>query len=106
MPPAAPSGLTATAAGPSQINLSAKTVSSSQIRLTWTDRSSNEDGFSIERSRDGRTFTQIRTVAANTTTYTDSGLASGTKYWYRLRAYNSAGNSAYSNTARANTLKR
>ena len=89
--PAAPSNLAATAAGAAQINLS------------WTDNSGNETSFFIERSTDGVNFTQITAVGTNVTTYGDSGLAASTTYVYRVRAANSAGDSAYSNTASATT---
>ena len=42
------------------------------ITLTWTDTSSNETGFSIERSPDGHAFSQIATVAQNVSTYVDT----------------------------------
>jgi hypothetical protein len=91
--PNAPSGLTATA------------VSTSQINLTWADNASNEDGFKIERSTDGVNFTQIATVAANATSYSNIGLTASTLYYYRVFAYNANGNSASpSNTASATTL--
>ncbi len=49
-------------------NLSAAAASSSQINLTWTDQSSNETGFQIERKTGaGGTYAQIGTVAANAT---------------------------------------
>ena len=70
-----------------------------QFTLSWTDNSSNESGFRIERSSNGTSFSEIATVGANVITYVDSGLAGSTQYWYRIRAYNTAGNSAYSNTA-------
>ncbi|MGI8407767.1 MAG: fibronectin type III domain-containing protein, partial [Actinomycetota bacterium] len=89
--PTAPSGLTATA------------TSSSQINLAWTDTSSNEDGFKIERSSDGTNFSQIATVGSNSTSYSNTGLAGSTTYHYRVRAYNSGGDSAYSNAASATT---
>jgi hypothetical protein len=93
--PAPPSNLTATA------------VSGLQINLAWTDNSTNENGFAIEQSTDGVNFSQIGTVGVNTTTYiSNSNLASGTTYYYRVRAYNGTGNSiysAYSNTAQATT---
>ncbi|MBA4158545.1 MAG: S8 family serine peptidase [Gemmatimonadetes bacterium] len=92
--PAAPSHLTASAASTSQINLS------------WTDNSTDEDGFEIERCQDSgcSSWSQIATVGANTTTYANStGLSSGTSYSYRVRAFNSAGKSGYSNTASATT---
>lgn len=91
-PPAAPSGLNATA------------ISSSQINLAWTDNANNEDGFKIERSADGVNFTQIATALAGVTAYSDTGLAASTPYHYRVFAYNMAGNSAApSNVASATT---
>jgi len=91
-PPNAPGGLTATA------------VSSSAISLSWTDSSSDETGFKLERSADpGGPFTQIATVAANSTAYADTGLSPSTTYYYRLRATNSAGDSMNSNVASAST---
>src|SRR5205807_118223 len=83
--PAAPSNLTAAAASASQIN------------LTWTDNANNDTGIKIERSTDGSTFTQIATVAANVTAYNNTGLAANTQYYYRVRATNVTGDSAYSN---------
>ena len=92
-PPAAPT------------NLAASAVSSSQINLTWTDSDATEDGFKIERctSTSCSDFTQITTVGANVTSYANTGLAPSTSYSYRVRAYNTAGDSAYSNTASATT---
>lgn len=88
-PPTAPSGLAATPVPPTRINLS------------WTDNSDNEDGFKIERSPDGATWTQIDTVGANVTTYSNTGLTCDQTYYYRVRAYNTQGDSGYSNTASA-----
>jgi predicted phage tail protein len=92
-PPAPPSNLSATAA------------SSSQINLTWTDNSGNETGFKIEScSGDGcNIFAQIATVGANVTSYSNTGLSASTTYKYRVRAYNSAGDSAPSIEASAVT---
>ena len=80
-------------------NLTLSSTTKKKIRLNWTDNSNNETGFKIERSTDGVNFTQIVTVAANTITYQNTGLTSGVRYYYRLRATNGAGDSAYSNTA-------
>ena len=71
-----------------------------QLTLTWTDNSTNEDGFAIERKTGPTgTFAQIGTVGSNVTSYIDSALASLTTYCYRIVAFNGAGNSAYSGEA-------
>jgi acid phosphatase type 7 len=87
-PPAAPSNLTLT-------------PGKRKMRLNWVDNSSNETAFKIERSTDGVNFTQRTTVGANIVTFQDSGLTSGVQYYYRVRATNASGDSAYSNTASA-----
>jgi hypothetical protein len=79
-------------------NLTAEPVSSSQIGLTWKDNANNETGFKIERDSE-----VIDTVGANVTSYSDTGLQASTTYTYRVRAYNNAGNSSYSNVASATT---
>ncbi len=80
-------------------------MSSTRIDLTWADNSDNEDGFKVERSLSGVAgFAQIATVGANVTSYSDTGLEPGTPYGYRVRAYNAAGSSAYSNIAITNTF--
>ena len=85
-------------------NLVGKALSKSQIRLTWQDNATNESGYRIERSRDGYTWAQVATVGANSTAYTDSGLARRTTYYYRVVAYNAAGLSAYATTGGIRTL--
>ena len=66
------------------------------LQLSWSDNSSNESGFVIERKTGtSGSFVQIATVGANINTYTNTGLTSGTTYCYRVKAYNSAGSSAY-----------
>ena len=69
--------------------------------LSWSDNSTVESGYAIERSTDGVHFSQVGTVGANVTEYYDTGLTAGTTYTYRVRAYNTVGNSLYSNTASA-----
>lgn len=86
-------------------NLSLKVVSRNQINLTWTDNSTNETGFFIERSLNGTSFTQIATVGANVRTYSATGLTPNTQYFFRVRAYNSAGKSAYTNIAKVKTSR-
>ena len=82
--PVAPSELTAT-------------YGEDWVALSWVDNAATEAGYKIERSTDGVNFTQIGTVGANVTTYYDTGLNSGTNYYYRVRAYNQVGDSPYSN---------
>src|SRR5215211_5031000 len=91
VPPAAPSNLTAT------------TVSSSQINLSWTDNANNENGFKVEQSTDGTTFTQIAMLGSNSVSFSVTGLAASTTYFYRVVSFNDAGNSSFSNTANATT---
>jgi hypothetical protein len=86
-------------------NLSASALSTTEIKLTWSDNSDNEDGFKLERKEEGGTYTEIKTLPANTTSYTDTGLKPNTTYYYRIRAYNSVGYSDYSNEANATTQK-
>ena len=78
--------------------LSASTIDSSSIGLEWNDNSDNETGFMIER-KIGNTgsWTQMYSLPANSTDYTDTGLIDGMLYSYRVNAFNNAGNSAYSN---------
>jgi hypothetical protein len=85
-------------------NLVATTISSSRIDLTWQDNSSGETGFRIERKTASGSYSQIATVRAGVTSYSNNGLAASTTYYYRVRAYNAAGNSNYSNEASATTL--
>lgn len=69
------------------------------MALTWTDTSSNETGFAIFRSTDdGRTYTQIATVVQNASTYVDVSPGTTKFVYYRVRAFNTYGNSAFSNT--------
>lgn len=84
--------------------LVATTVSNTQINLSWTQNSSNELGFKIERKTgSGGTYAEIATVGVNVTTYSNTGLTGGTNYFYRVRAYNAQGNSAYTTEASATT---
>ena len=86
-------------------SLTAQALSSSQVLLNWTDKSATETGFRIERSPVTDTnFTEIATVGANTTSFTDSGLSEATKYWYRVRAYNADTTSDYSSEKHVTTL--
>ena len=92
-PPAAPT------------NLSGSAQTGGRINLSWTQNSSNEDGFIVERSSNGTSFTVIATTGPNATAYSVTGLASNTRYYFRVRAFNSLGSSAYSNTLNIRSKK-
>jgi hypothetical protein len=89
---------------PAPSNLVATPVSGDRIDLTWTDNSSDETGFRIERKTEpSGTYAVIATVGANVTKYYNTGLQPGTTYTYRIRAYNGVGDSPYSNEATSTT---
>jgi hypothetical protein len=71
-------------------------ANSSDIVVTWQCNSYNETGFSVERSRDGVSFSQVASLPANSMSFTDSRVGAGT-FYYRVRAFNANGNSAYTN---------
>jgi hypothetical protein len=84
--------------------LKATTFSTTAINLTWTDNSTNEDGFKIERKNGVADFSLIATLGADKTVYKDSLLTPYTTYTYRVYSYNSAGKSTlYSNLDSATT---
>ena len=88
--PAAPSGLKATGRG--------KTVS-----LTWNNNASTPSATAIviQRSTNAGFTTGIvnTTVGPNVTTHIDTAVVKGKKYYYRVRAHNTVGNSAWSNVS-------
>ncbi len=88
------SGLTLPAAPQ---DLSALGTSSTSVSLRWSDNSTNEEGFKVERMTEGGSFIEIGTAPVNSTHFADSGLTTGTTYYYRVRAYNATGYSSYSN---------
>lgn len=92
VPPASPSGLRATAA------------SDTRVDLTWADRSGNEVGFVVERATTSNFLSPTRfAVGANATGFADTGLTPGTTYYYRVLAANAGGQSAQSAAASVTT---
>ena len=92
--PAAPSGLTANAASASQVN------------LAWTDNATNETGFRVDYSTSSTFASGVTTLtigSANANSYSVTGLAASTQYYFRVRANNATGESGNSNTASATT---
>jgi hypothetical protein len=105
-----PSGLNATQSGIAvtpavPLSLKATANSSSQITLTWSASAGATGGYLVERSTSATTgFAQIGTTPAGTTSFTNTGLAAGTIYYYRVRATGGGRNSTYSNVANATTV--
>lgn len=89
---------------PTALTLSApvaKAGTPSSVNCSWTDNSDNEDYFILERSADSVTFIDVAHVTGNT--YSDGGLQSGTKYYYRVKAHNNLNESAYSTVVSVTT---
>ncbi|WP_315818580.1 fibronectin type III domain-containing protein [Paraflavitalea speifideaquila] len=77
-------------------NLDVTAVTFTTATLKWTDNSTNETGFEIERSEDSLNFEAAGTAAANATTYEVPNLLGGFKYYFRIRAVNAATKSIWS----------
>ncbi|HZK81743.1 MAG TPA: NPCBM/NEW2 domain-containing protein, partial [Humisphaera sp.] len=84
-------------------NLVAATASASQINLTWANTANNQAGLMLQRSTDGQNFTSVANIGAAITSYSDTGLAASTQYYYRIVAMNSGGSSVPSVVATATT---
>jgi len=68
------------------------TAINGQVKLTWIDTNSSETGYVIERSLSPTSgFAVIKTTGKNVVAYKDTGVASGTTYYYRVRAKGSRG---------------
>lgn len=89
--PVAPSDLTATP------------VSTAQVDLSWTDNATNETGYKIYRSDNGGAYNLIDTITADSTSYNDTTITAGAAHFYKVAAYNGAGETE-SNAAGANTM--
>ena len=83
-------------AAPSSFSVMA--LSADSARLGWLDNSADEAGFKVQRSGNGVDFDEIATLAAGTSSFTDTGLTARATYWYRVQAFNSVGHSNFSAT--------
>ncbi len=79
-------------------NLVGTAIDTVSISLSWQDNSNNEEGFQVY-SWDGVQWGSIGTKVANTTHDTVAGLWPGTEYSFRVKAFNSMGESDFSNSA-------
>jgi fibronectin type 3 domain-containing protein len=87
------------ASGPAAIaapsGLGATTLSASQIKLAWTDNSTNETAFEIWRKPAGGSYAFISYMPVNATSFTDAGVSPGVTYNYTIRAINATMVSAF-----------
>ncbi|MCA8949306.1 MAG: fibronectin type III domain-containing protein [Planctomycetes bacterium] len=88
--PLRPASITATATGPTS------------IQLVWSDSSPNENGFRIYRVR-GEILEVVAELAAGEVTYGDADLQPATVYTYRVQSFNDVGSSPFSEDASATT---
>ncbi|ADV82904.1 malectin domain-containing carbohydrate-binding protein [Terriglobus saanensis] len=89
-------------------NLTAQGISSSQITLSWTNNVPSGTafaGFTIMRATSSTAnFSTVGTSASNSTSFTDTGLAAGTTFFYKVVSTNSNGNSLSTNVASGTTF--
>ncbi|MGX2039454.1 M12 family metallo-peptidase [Methylocaldum sp. MU1018] len=78
----------AAAAPTAPSSLAASARSNDRIALRWTDNSNNEEGFKVERSRDGVNWEEVALLGPNVTSFSNSGLNPNGEYSYRVSAYN------------------
>jgi len=78
-------------------NLKGVVSKSTQIDLTWSDNSNNEEGFKIERKSGTDAYKLIATLNHNVMTYSDKSIVDPTNYMYRIFSYHQKGNSTHSN---------
>ena len=83
--------------------LTFKMVSPTSLELNWQDNSSNEQGFKVERKTGSGSYVQIDTAPMDWTKHTDTTLALGQTYTFRVCAYNGSGDSGYSNEVTVTT---
>ncbi len=72
-------------------NVSASVTANNDVNLTWVDASDNENGFRIERQEGSGGFAEVVSLTANTATYLDTSVETGTTYSYRVVAFNFEG---------------
>ena len=76
------------------------TSDAAQLTLTWVDNSGGKAAFSIERKTgNAGTYAEIAQQSAGVISYVDTAVSGGTTYCYRVRAFDSASTSAYTNEA-------
>lgn len=79
------------AATPSILKLTI--VDAGQIKLSWNDTLTNEAGYKIDRKTDSGVFVEMGKTLVNSKEWNDNNVSAGVTYTYRVRSYDSSGNS-------------
>ena len=88
----------------SPTNVAATADTYNIITITWSDSTAIETGYEVVRSTtENGTYVPVGTVNQNTTSFVDSGLAASKTYYYKVRAINQNGGSAFSGKVSATT---
>ncbi len=74
-------------------------LENNSVRLTWTDNSTNEEEFVVEKSNNNTDWINIAKLSANSTSYIDSKTLKSDSCYYRVASYNRI-RSDYSNVIR------
>jgi hypothetical protein len=85
---------------PAATNLTATSVSDTQVNLAWTDNSFSETGFRVERANDAGFTTGVVLIGdapANATTISDTTVVAGNTYFYRVTVHSANGDGGPSN---------
>ncbi|HEU4932053.1 MAG TPA: DUF5050 domain-containing protein [Pyrinomonadaceae bacterium] len=95
-PPAAPS------------NLRVDFIAANRIQIVWTSNSTNHDGFIIEScaQRGCNNFIEVGRVFPDIRHFVHGNLFPNTQYYYRVKAFNAGGTSAYTDVVSAKTLRK
>jgi hypothetical protein len=84
-------------------NLATRADAWDRVTLTWNDNAGDESGYVVQRSESGSSFIDRASLPPSANQFSDTGLKGSTSYTYRVRAFNGAGSSAYSNTSSVKT---
>jgi len=84
-------------------SVSATTVSSTAIDVTWSSVNGTVSEYRLERRTGAGAFALHATLSSTTTSYDDDGLTPATSYGYRVQACNAGGCSAFTGEATATT---
>lgn len=80
-------------------NLKAVAINGNNVTITWNDNSDNELGFTLEEKDNvyNPVYKEWITVYKDITVYYQSNLTPGKTYTFRIKSYNTYGDSAFSN---------